>query len=61
MKSLLESGVETGDVGGGVEVSDKENYTFSKIFTDVVQYGPVVLRPFMKVGEMQLGLKLFLP
>lgn len=58
LKSLLESGVEIGDVGGGVEVSDKENYTF---FTDVVQYGPVVLRPFMKVGEMQLGLKLFLP
>lgn len=33
-------------------MSDKENYTFSKIFTDVVQNGPVVLRPFMKVREM---------
>lgn len=41
--------METGDVGGGAEVSDKENYTFSKIFTEVVQYGPVVFQPFLKV------------
>lgn len=45
--------METGDVGGGVEVSDKENYTFSKVFTEqTVQYGPVVLRPSIKLREM---------